>query len=171
RPIGADKIVTTFEDTALGFTTANFGFFDPLDQIPPSSVNPNNLKTVIITSLPTSGTLKVGGTALTSANLATLGQVPAGNVAQVTFTPATDANDANAAQPSFTFKVQDDGGTVNAVPAGTPIDTSLLDNTITVSVTSVNDFPVGKVSTVTTVEDFNYTFGTADFVALKGDGT
>ena len=75
-PTGNNATLTALEDTALGFTAANFGFFDPQDQVPPSSVNPHNLQTVIITSLPTGGgKLFVGGTELTAANLATLGRV------------------------------------------------------------------------------------------------
>ena len=40
---------------------------------------------------------------------------------------------------------------------------------MTVSVTSVNDAPVGKANgTVTTVEDFSYTFSTTDFASATG---
>ena len=52
------------------------------------------------------------------------------------FTPAANANGAGYA--SFTFQVQDDGGTANG---GVDLDQSA--NTITINVTSVNDAPGG----------------------------
>ena len=59
---------------------------------------------------------------------------------------------------SFTFQVQDDGGTANG---GVDLDPSA--NTMTVDVTSVNDAPAGTDKTVTTLEDTAYTFTAADF--------
>src|SRR5262249_17364928 len=111
----------------------------------------------------------------TAANLATAGRIPAGNIGQLTFTPAQDINDTNTTSPSFTFKLQDNGGTATVTAAdgssGTGQDTSLLDNTMTISVTSLNDAPVGKAGTVTTIEDSTYTFLTGDFVATNANGT
>ena len=52
------------------------------------------------------------------------------------FTPAANAN--GTAYASFTFQVQDDGGTANG---GVDLDQSA--NTITINVTSVNDAPAG----------------------------
>ena len=72
------------------------------------------------------------------------------------FTPAANAN--GAAYASFTFQVQDDGGTANG---GVDLDQS--PNTITINVTSVNDAPAGTNKTVTTLEDTAYTFTAADF--------
>ena len=43
------------------------------------------------------------------------------------------------------------------------IDMSLTPNTITISVTSVNDPPFGPDTTVTTLEDKTYTFAGSDF--------
>src|SRR5206468_1566306 len=59
---------------------------------------------------------------------------------------------------SFTFQVQDNGGTTNG---GVDLDAS--PNTMTVDVTSVNDAPAGTNKTVTTLEDTGYVFTTADF--------
>ena len=72
------------------------------------------------------------------------------------FTPAANANGNSYA--SFTFQVQDDGGTANG---GVDLDAS--PNTITVNVTSVNDAPQGTNNTVTTLEDTAYVFASADF--------
>ena len=72
------------------------------------------------------------------------------------FTPAANAN--GDAYATFTFQVQDDGGTANGGE-----DTDQSANTITVNVTSVNDAPAGTDNTVTTNEDTAYTFTAADF--------
>ena len=72
------------------------------------------------------------------------------------FTPVANANGAGYA--SFTFQVQDDGGTANG---GVDLDQSA--NTMTIDVTAVNDAPAGTNNTVTTLEDTAYTFAAADF--------
>ena len=72
------------------------------------------------------------------------------------FTPAANAN--GAAYASFTFQVQDDGGTANG-----GVDLDPTPNTMTVNVTAVNDAPAGTDKTVTTLEDTAYTFAAADF--------
>src|SRR5438309_11994175 len=59
---------------------------------------------------------------------------------------------------SFTFRVQDDGGTANG-----GVDTATAANTFTFNVTSVNDAPQGTDNSKTIAEDASYTFATADF--------
>ena len=71
-------------------------------------------------------------------------------------TPAANAN--GTAYSSFTFQVEDDGGTANG---GVNLDLSA--KAMTINVTSVNDAPIGTIATVTTLEDTAYTFTTADF--------
>jgi hypothetical protein len=71
------------------------------------------------------------------------------------FTPVANANGGGYA--SFTFQVQDDGGTANGV------DLDPTPNTLTVNVTTENDAPQGADNTVTTLEDTAYTFSAADF--------
>src|SRR5205823_6321370 len=134
-PVGADGAVVTLEDTAYGFKTLDFGFSDPTD------TPPNSLSAVIITSLPTSGTLALTGTPITAGQLPK--SISVGSIAQLTFTPALDKNDGNQARPTFTFKVQDNGGTFN-----NGVDTSFSNNTVSVSVTAVNDGPVAANKTV-----------------------
>jgi hypothetical protein len=77
------------------------------------------------------------------------------NAGRLVFTPAAHANGGGYA--SFTFQVQDDGGTANGV------DLDATPNTLTVNVTAVNDAPQGADNTVTTLEDTAYTFSAADF--------
>ena len=79
------------------------------------------------------------------------------NAGKLMFTPAANAN--GTAYATFTFQVQDNGGTANG---GVDLDQSA--NTITINVTSVNDAPAGTNNTVTTLnEDTAYTFAAADF--------
>src|SRR5207247_1935712 len=75
---------------------------------------------------------------------------------KLVFTPAANAN--GSPEASFTFQVQDDGGTGNG---GVDLDQS--PNTMTINVTSVNDAPVGADTTVSTSEDTAYTFTAANF--------
>src|SRR5439155_958992 len=75
---------------------------------------------------------------------------------KLVFTPA--ANAKGSPEASFTFQVQDDGGTGNG---GVDLDQS--PNTMTINVTSVNDAPVGADTTVSTSEDTAYTFTAANF--------
>src|SRR6185295_6068991 len=70
--------------------------------------------------------------------------------------PAANANGTSYA--SFTFQVQDNGGTANG---GVDLDQS--PNTMTLNVTSVNDAPSGTSKTLTTLEDTVYTFVAGDF--------
>ena len=75
---------------------------------------------------------------------------------KLVFTPATNASGGGYA--SFTFQVQDNGGTANG-----GVDLDPTTNTITVNVTAVNDPPSGADKTITTLEDTAYTFSLADF--------
>ncbi len=101
-PSGADKTVTTNEDTAYTFAAADFGFSDPSDS--PA----NALAAVKITTLPAAGTLKLDGVAVTAGQFVAAADIAAG---KLKFSPAANANGAGYA--SFTFQVQDNGGTAN----------------------------------------------------------
>jgi hypothetical protein len=152
-PQGSDGRVTTPEDQAVGFSVANFGFSDAND-----SPKPNSLLAVVITSLPTSGTLKLGNTSITQVMLPM--SVAAANISQLVFVPKLNANDGNQTQPAFTFVVKDNGGTLNG-----GIDTSVMANTMTISVTAVNDPPAVMTlnNYVSTLEDTPYVFSVDDF--------
>jgi hypothetical protein len=82
-----------------------------------------------------------------------IGDINAGNLV---FTPNPGATGLSYA--SFTFQVQDSGGTLNG---GTDLDASA--NTLTIHVTTVNDAPAGADKTVSTLEDTDYTFAAVDF--------
>jgi hypothetical protein len=124
-PSGADKTVSTDEDTAFMFAASDFGFSDTSDS--PA----NALAAVKITTLPAAGSLTNNGTAVAAGDEVSKTALDAG---KLVFTPAANANGAGYA--SFNFKVRDDGGTGNG---GVDLDPAA--NTITVDVTSVNDAP------------------------------
>ena len=146
-PVGTNKTVTTNEDTAYTFATADFGFTDPSDS--PA----NALTAVKISTIPAAGSLTLSGVGVSVGQTVSVANITAGNLK---FTPAANANGAGYA--SFTFQVQDNGGTANG-----GVDLDVTPRTMTVNVTAVNDAPVGTNKTVTTNEDTAYTFATADF--------
>jgi hypothetical protein len=146
-PVGTNETVTTNEDTAYTFATADFGLTDPNDS--PA----NALTAVKISTLPGVGTLTDNGVAVTSGQFVTAADISGG---KLVFTPAANANGAGYA--SFTFQVQDDGGVANG-----GVDLDPIANTMTINVNAVNDAPAGANKTVTTDEDTQYTFGTVDF--------
>ena len=125
-PAGADGTVTTDEDTAYVFSTKDFGFSDPNDS--PA----NNLSAVRIDAIPLAGALLLSGAAVQGGDTIAVADIVAGHL---TFQPDADANGNGYA--TFTFQVQDDGGTANG---GVDLDPSA--NTITIDVTPVNDAPV-----------------------------
>ena len=141
-PTGADKKVTTAEDTPYTFSAADFAFTD-VDE-------GDTLASVTVVTLPGAGTLARSGTPVTLSQ-----SVAAGDLGNLTFTPATDASGAPYA--TFTFRVSD--GDADSVPV----------YTMRVDVTTVNDAPTGADKTVTTAEDTPYTFSAADFAFTDVD--
>jgi VCBS repeat-containing protein len=146
-PAGTNASVTINEDATHVFTVANFGFTDPVDS--PA----NALLAVRIATLPAAGTLTLSGGAVSVGQSIPVANVTAGNLV---FTPA--ANGSGTPYTSFTFQVQDDGGTANG---GVDLDPSA--NTLTINVTAINDAPAGTNNTVTMLEDATRAFTVADF--------
>ena len=143
-PSGANKIVTTLEDTGKIFAATDFPLTDPND------LPANTLAAIRIASLPSVGTLKVNSVnALVNQNV-TLVQLNAG---ALVYTPAFNGN--GTGYTSFNFQVQDNGGGANALDPTA--------NTMTINVTSVNDAPAGMDKTVTIPEDSSKTFASSDF--------
>lgn len=146
-PDGAAKTVTTLEDKAYVFTAADFGFTDVND------TPANTLVSVKITTLPAVGILTNNGAAIGVGAKIAVSDINGG---KLKFTPIANKNGANYA--SFTFQVQDNGGTANG-----GMNTALIARKLTINVTSVNDPPVGTAKTVTTFEDRAYLFLVTDF--------
>ena len=143
-PEGANRTVTTDEDTAYTFAAGDFGFTDG---------DGDALASVTVVTVPAAGSLTLDGTAVTADAEVTKAELDGG---EFKFTPAADENGAGYA--SFTFKVSD----------GT--EESAATYTMTVDVTAVQDVPTGADRTVTTDEDTAYTFAAGDFGFTDGDG-
>ena len=136
-PAGTDKTVTSSEDTPYTFAASDFGFSDPNDS--PA----NNLSSVKVTTLPAAGTLKLDGTAVNAGDFVSAADLAAN---KLTYDPA--ANACGAGYASFTFQVQDDGGTANS-----GVDTDQSPNTITINVNCVNDAPTNIALTNNSVAE------------------
>ena len=117
-PVSQDQTLTTNEETETG--TITLVATDPDDD--------DSSLTYTIATLPSSGTLKDGGTVITAA----------GDLSgALTYTPNIDYN----GDDTFTFTAKDDEAAVSNAA------------TVTISVTDVNDPPVAQSQSVTTRED------------------
>ncbi len=134
-PSGTDNIVTTLEDTAYAFTLANFGFSDVSDN--------DTFNGVKISTLPTTGSLKNNGVTVNVGDVISVSDI---NLGLLLYTPPTES--AGASFTSFTFQVQDSGGTANG---GVNLDPGA--NIMTIDVTSVNDSPTLTTNTGVTVNE------------------
>lgn len=123
-PTSENVSVMINEDSSHTFGSGAFPLEDATDS--PA----NGLLSVVITSLPAVGTLKLSGADVI------VGQViPVSSIGSLVFTPNANTSGNNYAR--IGFKVQDDGGTANG-----GVDTSTSSNTVTINVDPVNDQPV-----------------------------
>ena len=144
-PAGTDNALTINEDTAHTFTAADFGFTDPSD------TPPDNFTGVRITSGLGAGAITLNGTAVTAGQIITIADINAG---LLVFTP--DANEHGTSYASYTFQVQDDGANPGETEDQSP-------NTITFNVDSVSDAPSGQSAPLSTNENTDHVFTTANF--------
>lgn len=146
-PSGADKTVTLNEGTVYTFTAADFGFSDPFD-------NPANaLQAVKVSSLPGAGVLSVGGLPVAAGQM-----IAVSDLSSLSWT--SPPNLSGVALASFTFQVQDDGGTANG-----GVDLDPTPKTFVFNVNAVNHPPVA-------VDDaFNVTQGQSQVLDLVGNDT
>src|SRR3954451_19201110 len=96
-PAGADKRVTLSEDGSHVFSLSDFDFTD---------ADGDSLAAVVVTTLPSAGTLLLNGAAVSAGQSVDVAEIVSGHLA---FVPAANANGTDYS--SFTFQVQDDGGT------------------------------------------------------------
>jgi VCBS repeat-containing protein len=143
-PVAGASSVSLNEDTSFTFHASDFHFTDPADA--PAG---NSLLNVLLTSLPSAGTLTYNGVALTAANVAGNGfAVSVADLAagKLTFTPTANGNGAGYA--NFSFKIQDNGGTAN-----NGVDVSTAAATMSINVNAVNDAPSFTLSGTTTASN------------------
>jgi hypothetical protein len=146
-PAGADATLATNEDTPLTLYAAAFGFSDPTDTAPDSMV------AVRVASLPSAGVLALNGVAVSAGQFVSAAELTAG---RLTYTPGADQN--GAAYASFTFQVQDGGGTADG-----GVDLDAIARTLTINVAAVNDAPAGSGATLVMAEDSSFVFSSALF--------
>ncbi|WP_262487580.1 tandem-95 repeat protein [Chitinophaga rupis] len=134
-PVVADVLKTVVEDNVLAFTGTDFtSKFTDTDTDP--------LVKIQIVTLPTHGTLKLNGVNITAGQ-----EVPATDLANITYTPDADFNGSD----NFTWNGSD--GTAYAVtPAA-----------VNITVTPANDAPVIADVPKTVVEDNVLAFTGTDF--------
>jgi hypothetical protein len=121
-PNSDDQTVTIKEDKSYRFKADDFDFYDDNDA-------DDNLAAVVISHLPTSGTLKLGSVAVRAGDVIAVAEI--GNLV---WTPDKDAHGDNLAE--FTYKVVDDGGTANGGE-----NTASTGSIFTFDVDAVNDKP------------------------------
>ncbi|RLD60286.1 MAG: hypothetical protein DRJ01_09910, partial [Bacteroidetes bacterium] len=141
-PEGANDIVSTNEDVDLTFAAEDFTFTNTV----------GGFEGIQIVSVQTAGTLQYDG-----ADVAADMDCP--DVTKLVFTPVANAN--GDAYATFEFNVKDDLGVYSEEAY-----------TMTINVTAVNDAPEGANDVVTTSEDVDITFATADFTymdVVEGD--
>jgi VCBS repeat-containing protein len=138
-PTGSDRTILAVEDTAYIFSNADFGFSDARD------LPANSLRAVTIETLPTIGRLFLGNVPVVAGQI-----IVAADLGRLTWTPPANAN--GLALASFTFRVQDDGGTANGGR-----DAALVRNTITLNVAPVNDAPTASASPLAMLQDTSAT--------------
>jgi hypothetical protein len=123
-PSGADNGDSVTDNAVLTFTASDFstGMTDP---------ESHGFAGVKITTLPSTGTIKLNGTAIAAGDMITKAQLDAN---ALTFEPAAGSAGTS---PTFTFQVRDDGGTANS-----GVDMDQTANTFTIAITASNAAPV-----------------------------
>ena len=144
-PTAADGAVTTNADTKYVFAAADFNFSD-------TDIG-DALEDVIITTLPSAGTLGLDGEALESSDLPAPVSKDELDKGDLSYTPASDAS----GDATFNFKVNDGE------------DDSPNTYVMTVTVTAANNAPMTAAVIVTINEDTPYTFTAADFPFTDDD--
>jgi hypothetical protein len=100
-PTAADNSLSLYEDVAYTFAPSTFGFSD-------NEAEDGSLSAVIITTLPSAGTLTLDGVAVQAGDAIDASDIAAGKLVYV---PPADAYGDDLA--SLIFQVVDDGGTDN----------------------------------------------------------
>jgi uncharacterized delta-60 repeat protein len=151
-PTGISKTITANEDTTYLFTASDFGFSD---------IDSNSFNRVRITTVPAAGNLTLNGAEILADTFIEVSDINAGNLR---FTPAPNANGDH--YTSFTFQVEDNGGTTTG---GTNLDS--IPKTFTFNITAVNDSVTGSPTATLAAgnEDIPYTISTTDLLVGFSD--
>src|SRR5262249_41969313 len=134
-PTAGPSSGTAKEDVTHPILATDFPYSDSFDPKDP-------LKSITINSLPTTGTLQLGGVNVKLGDV-----IAAGSITSLTFVPNTDV----VTTGSFSFSVTDTTGNITSAPA-----------TVTINVTP-DAGPSALTSSITATENATYTFKVADF--------
>ena len=140
-PTSSNRTVTTDEDTAYPFTSADFAFTD--------TDSGDGLASVKVVTLPGSGSLALDGAAVTANDVVAVADIP-----KLKYTPPANAHGTGYA--SFTFKVSDG------------VSESASANTLTINVTAVDDPASGLAITGTVRVGQTLTADTSKIVDADG---
>jgi hypothetical protein len=156
-PDGTNKSVSLGEDTSYTFAVADFGFTDTADA-------GQTLIAVKIATLPVAatGTLLFNNAAIAAGTSVTAADIASG---RLTFVPADDST----AAASFTFQVQDSGGTTNG-----GIDLDPTANTASFTIVAGTDLADNKTNgnAANTTFDVNFALpGNLNVSILDAGGT
>jgi hypothetical protein len=150
-PTSASKTVTLNEDQTFDFSDVDFSFKDG---------DGDGFEAVIITSLPSNGTLNYNGTPVNAGNVS--GATEFTNRSLFSFVP--DADDSGNPYANFIFQVKDD--------SNHPLtEFAALVDTIYFKIYPINDAPVASVDTYTLLEGGTLTVNDADGTTTGGDAT
>ena len=144
-PTSADNTVSSDEDTNYSFLVADFSFTDAAEG--------DGFKAVIITALPSNGTLQHNGTDVLESDIT--GTTQFTDRTLFTFIPVADQN--GFPYDIFDFQVVDDGETPNGG------DDTSIEYTMTVNINPANDPPTSTDNTVSTTTNVDYDFVTGNF--------
>ncbi|CAN5277520.1 hypothetical protein BH10PSE11_BH10PSE11_04100 [soil metagenome] len=125
-PLSSDARATVTEDAAYTLRVSDFAFSD---------TDNDGIAAVKIIDLPGAGTLKLNGVAVTAGQTIAITDIGSG---QLIYTPPLNA--AGTGVSSFTFQVQDDGGSGGHDATHVGSDLSLT-HTVTLDVNPVADIP------------------------------
>ena len=136
-PAGLDKTISMPRGTTYTFVPSDFAFNDSSD------VPVNLLSAIRIASLPTAGLLTCNNAGVTLGQVISLTSINSG---QVKFTPFV--NGSGAGYATFTFQVQDSGGTanggINLDPTANSITIDIVDTVTDTTAPTVSAFsPAG----------------------------
>ena len=133
-PTAADKVITINEDTPYTVTVADLGFADATD-----APSPNSLLNLLVVAIPNAseGVFTLNGAALVVNGAISAADIAAG---KLIYTPAANKNGNGLG--TFSFKVQDNGGTANGGD-----NTSADTYTLSFDIAPVDDVPTISLAT------------------------
>ena len=155
-PVGTANTITMPGDTTYTFASKDFGFTDPKDS------SPNKFYAVEITTAPTAGVLKDNGTTVTDGTFVPVTDINSG---KLTFTPRLHAY--GIPYDSFTFQVEDDGGTANG---GSNLDSTPKQMTMNVVAATTTTLSVSATTLMFGQTDI-LTATVASFAGIPNVGT